>query len=948
MLRKGLSLVVCFLTLALAQADWDLLMDARSKCTISKNGVAIGGITSGYYLKGWQVRSFEPVSYDTPPEGVAEGIGGTAKDDAKVAMKLNYALVDANTMSFHFTFTPDKDVEANSIYANVSFNTDCVVGRPFLVKGKPAGVIPEQLAEQIHLFSGSTDELALETSEGLVRITLPKAQHVLLQDSRKWGSAISVRIGAMSEDGELWQGNKPYEVAFNVNFPEKIAFDRDVPFTLTANDDWIPLDTKLDIVPGSALDLTAVLKNDAPAGKHGYLRAVGQNFEFTAMPGVPQRFYGVNFCFSAHNITPAESEILAERLSRLGYNAVRYHHYERNITRRDIPGDSTQLDPVKMAQFDAMFAALKKRGLYATTDTYVSRDVYASEIWPGQEGTVNSREYKRLCAINENAFASWEKFTRNLLTHVNPLTGLSYAQDPSLAFICLINEGTLDGFGHFTSEMRPQMKDEWLRAWNAWLGKNYASAAVRDAAWGFAAGELVTELPAGKSEQEQRDFDRFFADTEIAMFRRMKDFIRNELGCQALLSDMNHAGKNPWAQVARNEFDYVDDHFYVDHPSFLKTSWALPSRCSNSSVVKRGVMGGSGCGFSRLLDKPFTITEWNYSGPGRYRGVGGILTGCMAALQNWSGLWRFAYSHSNSMFSIRPAGYFDLVSDPLNQAADRASIFLYLRGDLASAERTVAVTIDQNHLQDPDAPRSGIVPRWQYYNVVAKVGTFVGDSAAAVPADVSLGLSSRAPKAANRIAGEALGEDAAQAIDALFREKGWLPAGNKTDPSQMITESANGQFLIHAPSDTMVLNTPRTAGGFAPADQVIDTAAVTIKILDTDATVWVSSLSDQPIVSSKRLLITHLTDLQNEGARFMERARQTTLAFGKNQHLVRNGRAEVTLKLAEPAKATVWLIDLSGKQIGVLPSRVTPAGLAFDLAVKGPAGAQMLYEVTVE
>ena len=48
----------------------------------------------------------------------------------------------------------------------------------------------------------------------------------------------------------------------------------------------------------------------------------------------------------------------------------------------------------------------------------------------------------------------------------------------------------------------------------------------------------------------------------------------------------------------------------------------------------------------RLLDKPFTCSEYNYSGPGRFRGVGGILTGCLGALQGWSVIWRFPYSHS--------------------------------------------------------------------------------------------------------------------------------------------------------------------------------------------------------------------------------------------------------------------------------------------------------------
>ena len=58
--------------------------------------------------------------------------------------------------------------------------------------------------------------------------------------------------------------------------------------------------------------------------------------------------------------------------------------------------------------------------------------------------------------------------------------------------------------------------------------------------------------------------------------------------------------------------------------------------------------GAKSVEWRRLMDKPFCLTEWNYSGPGRFRGVGGIVTGALGALQNWSGMWRFAWSHGRA------------------------------------------------------------------------------------------------------------------------------------------------------------------------------------------------------------------------------------------------------------------------------------------------------------
>jgi hypothetical protein len=51
------------------------------------------------------------------------------------------------------------------------------------------------------------------------------------------------------------------------------------------------------------------------------------------------------------------------------------------------------------------------------------------------------------------------------------------------------------------------------------------------------------------------------------------------------------------------------------------------------------------------------------------------------------------------------------------------------------------------------------------------------------------------------------------------------------------------------------------------------TSAAPVRIRTTDATAWLSSVDGKPIGEDKRLIITHLTDHQNRGTRFAERAR---------------------------------------------------------------------------
>jgi len=145
------------------------------------------------------------------------------------------------------------------------------------------------------------------------------------------------------------------------------------------------------------------------------------------------------------------------------------------------------------------------------------------------------------------------------------------------------------------------------------------------------------------------------------------------------------------------------------------------------------------------------------------------------------------------------------------------------------------------------------------------------------------------------------------AIVQTLKERGWLNAGNVTDLGGRRVQSASGQFTMDGPADTMILDTPCTAGCFAPAGKTVETAAARFAIRDTDATVWVSSLDGQPIAASRRLLVTHLTDLQKLRGAVCRPGADHAARVGTTPHLVRNGAATVTLKRGA-GKAEAWAL----------------------------------------
>lgn len=1094
-----------------AEEGWTTIISGSGEVRLSHGPSRVAEMRPNLFEVGWRLGSFKPGNM---AQEQVESLKGRiqAPDGSSVDTELRSRLVEGGVY-LDYSLVPRQPLHTNSLYVGLEFPIREVAGCEYSVDGNKQ-IVPLEFGE-VHLWAGEAKTISLSVQNGRsLVVSLDQPASVLVQDNRRWGPSFTVRIGDLKET--QWKAGQALRVAFTLTSKDGMKVEYDKPVTITAGEDWAPLEVDLDIEPGSALDFSSMGLQDAPAGKSGRLIARRDGtFVFENDPDKPVRFYGVNFCFSAHYIPHEQADRLADRLARLGYNAVRFHHHESEMVtpgsdvasipvnepparmealtdfeapsnqgekygarirgylhppatgaytfwiasddqgqlwlssdedpankkliasvpgwtgRRQwdkynqqksepveleagkkyaiealqkegelgdhlavawqppagqcevIPGahlspfkdapaagkpgtilwefwpdevmnDTTKPRPDKLDQIHYFFAALKKRGLYVTTDVYVSRPVLAHEIWDGAEGSEARNDFKMLVPVNRRAFENWKNFARNFLGAHNPYTGMPLAQDPALAWLSMINEGN---FGNYIGRLGERAKLDWQKAWNAFLARRYKSAAELEKAWGKApggdpqAGTVPLFVNVYADSPEARGLGAFLAETEADMFARMKKFLREELQCKALLTNMNGWANWLSTQSARSEYDYGDDHFYVDHPHFLEQSWTLPSSCSNSSPIAAGAPGGRHCSFVHLIDKPFTVSEYNYSGPGRFRGVGGILTGCLGALQGWDVIWRFAYSHSrDNLFKPSPMGYFDLCTDPLNQAADRAALCLYLRGDMKPAPHAIAIALNSDALRSPQVPNTDLAPGWHALAWITRVGTFLTDKAGTVPADIVLpfGLGPGDYAGPETLQAHPYAPDTGGKILALMREKGWLQ-GNVTDLSKNRLQSETGEILIDAPRDVLVLDTPRTAGGYAPEGETIQTDAVTIRLNKTFGTVWVSSVDGQPIRQSRRLILTHLTDLQNSGIRFGEKACQTLLAWGGMPHLVRDGAATVRLKLEAAAEAQVWELATNGRRIARLPAQVETGALVVTVTTRNADGkARMIYEIAVE
>jgi len=947
--KRALLIVLTFTLAALAgrafAAEPEATMSLSGALTVQNGETLLCNFVPGIAEKGWRfiggtVTSFKDIPADAELRKFKVGASFTGEARIKA---------ENGKVSNTWTYTAVADVTLNSLHICAEYAVAEIAGGKWKADDK-SGAFPADLKDT-HLLSAEVKQLEIELANGeKFTLNFPQPTPVLLQDNRKWGPTFSIRVGPQGEFA-MKKGEQK-AIAFSVSTPGKISLKQDGLTTIQAGKDWIPLKLDLDIEPNSALDFSTQNFTEAPAGKHGRVIAKGGHFAFENSPDTPRRFYGVNLCFSAQFIKPEECERVAERLYRLGYNAVRIHHYEGGLAEGQ--ADSTQFNAQRLEQLDNLLAACKQRGLYITTDLFVSRPVKWKDIGIDKDGHVPMDTFKILIPVNEKAYENWKAFSKNFLTHVNPRTKVSYAEEPALAWLSMINEGNA---GNFFGELRKY--PEWQQAWAGWLKKTYATQEKLAAGWGgeLKAGEELEKASVAMPDNiynanvRTRDAMLFLTDIEIDMIERMKKFLRDELKCKALITNCNAWTHPLCMQFARQHYDYVDDHFYIDHPEFLEKPWQLPSRCPNTSPIKTGGIGGKSCAFLRIMDKPFTITEFNYSGPGRYRGVGGILTGAIGSIQDWSGLWRFAYAHwDGALREPQRITYFDMASDPLGQASERATLMLFLRGDMRPAKGGIIQAVAK---KDLPALKSmpWAAPDWQWAALMTRVGFQEDPQWSYWLAGEQWAQFEKIEEAAKKAPNAALFADGqTKKLDVLNQLKAKLPKDHPLDPSKNLFRSVTGEITLNGQEDTMILDTPRTAGGYAPAGKsIVTNNGVKIEIQDADATAWVSALDDKPIGKSARLLVTHLTDLQNTDIKYAEAARQTLLEWGKLPHLVRAGKAVIEIKHESGGTLKVWALSTSGRRLAEVPSNFLNGVLTFTADVAAdPASARMTYEISAK
>jgi len=186
-----------------------------------------------------------------------------------------------------------------------------------------------------------------------------------------------------------------------------------------------------------------------------------------------------------------------------------------------------------------------------------------------------------------------------------------------------------------------------------------------------------------ENESTPRILDRmvFLAETEKAYFDGMRSYIRNDLGCGALVTGTIVFG--PLGLYAQSDMDFIDSHAYWQHPSFPGRPWD-----SSNWLIEQKPMTDHPdqatlfrIAAERLAGKPFTLSEYNHPAPLDAQAECVPMVASFAAAQNWDAVWLFDYASGSSDWNRQTmSGYFDMDTNPAKWGFVRAGATIFKSG----------------------------------------------------------------------------------------------------------------------------------------------------------------------------------------------------------------------------------------------------------------------------
>jgi hypothetical protein len=462
---------------------------------------------------------------------------------------------------------------------------------------------------------------------------------------------------------------------------------------------------------GALLDLRHL--NEAVAGQSGFVQ-VNQQGRFVLGDGQPIRFWAVNSGVDREpHVTPGplwpknlnDLSHHARFLAKRGVNMVRQH---RQISPNLNTHPDAALTDINKAERDAiwrMVAAMRKEGIYTTLSPYWGVPMKFAKDW-GLAGD-NEQSALGLLFFDETLQAAYKAWLKKLLAEKNPYTGMTLAQDPSLAVFQLQNEDSLL-FWTVDAIKGPQ-REALERRFADFVRSKHGSLEVAREVWGRntlkgdqpASGRLallnlweLTQTPTQDGRgQRMADQTEFYARTMHDFNREMVDYLRNELGVKSLINAGNWKTASAerlndaerWSYLP-GEVDAVNHYFGGVHQG-VHNGWAIVQGdrfTRDSALLQPHLLPVN---LRQTQGRPIMVTESSWVLPNTHGAEGPFLIAAYTSLSGVAAYHWFATDHDDwtpphSANGYLPSQHKWTYATPETLGSFPAAALAYRRGDI--------------------------------------------------------------------------------------------------------------------------------------------------------------------------------------------------------------------------------------------------------------------------
>lgn len=628
------------------------------------------------------------------------------------------------------------------------------------------------------------------------------------------------------------------------------------------------------------IDLSFVYKNEKPAGKHGFLKTVGDKFVFEN--GTESRFWGTNFN-SAQIFPPHEhSEKVAKRLSKVGVNIVRFHQMDGEwstpnifqFTRGENKTDTQSFDAESMDRLDYLIYCLKKEGIYVYMDLLTYRRFKTGDRVEAASQLGDAA--KPYSTYNRRLIELQKKFNHDLWNHINPYTKLAYKDEPSIVLVEVTNE---TDFWSQNVKVEPY-RTELENLYRSWAKNNNVNVG----------NEKV------KFDKSDINIQQFFIDVTTDYYNEMIEHMRG-IGVKIPIAGTNWT-RNAAHLTAQTAGDFTDSHpYYYDFGLWHDGSKRFmnePMTGSTNNMIP-------GLAFYNVPNKPFFVSEWDNPWPNEWRAESSLLMAAVGSMQGWGGFtihtYRYSLDEDIDMIA-KPVtadalngvyyrgGSFDTFNDPAKFGLFYHAALITRRGDIRPAEKTVNIKI-KDLRETYGKALSLTAEKHQVKTVlpgmVAEGDIVVGTDEAVVDLE----------------SGEVL-SDTKELYRNLNKKIGWIDSPNT-----------------------------KAVYGFVGKEGEIPLTNVMINVKTDFATVAISTLTDEPIKNSTNMLLTAVGRAENTDSKYNEEHTQL-LNVGRGPIQVEIIEANIEIK-TDKKNLRVMSINPQGMITGYMPSEYKDGVFKFSI-----------------